>query len=229
MADLRHQLKRPKSLTEQALHAIRTRIVRGDFELGAPLSENALALELGVSKTPIREALLQLKMEGLVEIKPQRGTFVFDMSREEIVQLGEFRQFIETKALQLAIERNRGALTNKLSRIVEKMIQAVERSDWVRYRVLDAEYHQAIIDHCGNVYFQNCYANFAYRVQAIRTRLSATPELNQRSLADHCGLVDLLRDKRLEEAETYLCKHVTDATANYIETTKTAREPIERD
>lgn len=216
MADHRHHLKRQKSLTEQALDAIRARIIRGDFELGAPLSENSLALELGVSKTPIREALLQLKMEGLVEIKPQRGTFVFDMNPDEIVQLGEFRLYIETKALQLAIERNHGALTNKLSRIVEKMIPAIERGEWARYRILDAEYHQAIIDHCGNIYFQHCYANFAFRVQAIRTRLSATPELNQNSLAEHRRLVELIGDKKMEEAHALLCIHMKDTITNYL-------------
>lgn len=228
MADPRHHLKRPKSLTEQALDAIRHRIIRGDFELGTPLSENTLALELGVSKTPIREALLQLKMEGLVEIKPQRGTFVFDMSEEEILQLGEFREYIETKTLQLAVEHNHGALVNKLSRIVEKMIGAVARGEWARYRLLDADYHQAIIDHCGNIYFQNCYANFAFRVQAIRTRLSATPELNAHSLAQHRDIVELIRDKRIEEAHALLCIHMKEAIRNYMDT-RIASEPIERE
>src|SRR3546814_13734933 len=91
MAEPLRVLQRPKSLTTLAVDEIRGRIVRGELGLGAPLSENALALELGVSKTPIREALLQLKMEGLVSIQPPRGSFVFDMTVEEIRPLGELR------------------------------------------------------------------------------------------------------------------------------------------
>ena len=85
-------IKRQKTLTEQAADAIRARIVEGQFEFGEALSEITLATELGVSKTPVREAFLQLKNEGLVDILPQRGTFVFRMTIEELrrtVGLGE--------------------------------------------------------------------------------------------------------------------------------------------
>src|SRR3546814_2324752 len=114
MAEPLRVLQRPKSLTTLAVDEIRGRIVRGELGLGAPLSENALALELGVSKTPIREALLQLKMEGLVSIQPQRGSFVFDMTVEEIRQLGELRATLEVTALELAMQRNRAALVGAL-------------------------------------------------------------------------------------------------------------------
>src|SRR5580765_2602781 len=68
------KLERPKSLTDMAIESIRSSIVEGRLSLGEHLSEAALALSLGISKTPVREALLQLRGEGLVEIHPQRGT-----------------------------------------------------------------------------------------------------------------------------------------------------------
>ena len=101
------QLQRSKSLTEQAVEEIRALIVRGDFELGAPLSENTLAAELGVSKTPVREALLHLRSEGLVSIQPQRGSFVFNMSSAEVLELGELRETLELAALRLAADAGR--------------------------------------------------------------------------------------------------------------------------
>ena len=112
-------LQRPKSLTSLAADEIRDRNVRGELRLGTPLSENALALELGVSKTPIREALLQLKMEGLVSIQPQRGSFVIDMSADEIRQLGEMRETLEVTALERAIARHREPLVEALSATVD--------------------------------------------------------------------------------------------------------------
>ena len=122
-------LKRPKSLTEQAADEIRARIVSGEFPLGTPLSENALAGLLGVSKTPIREALLQLKMEGLVCIQPQRGTFVFDMSARQVEELGELRETVESGALALAARRNAPALIAALRAGHREMEAALQATD----------------------------------------------------------------------------------------------------
>ena len=75
------KIVRPKSLTELVVDELRTRIIDGRLRLGEALSENTLAAELGISKTPVREALLQLKLERLVDVLPQRGTYVFRLRR----------------------------------------------------------------------------------------------------------------------------------------------------
>ena len=76
-----------RSLTEHAAEALRTRIVHGSLQFGEPFSEIALAAELGVSKTPVREALMQLQRDGLVQIHTRRGTFVFTMTAEQVREL----------------------------------------------------------------------------------------------------------------------------------------------
>ncbi|MEX0760254.1 MAG: GntR family transcriptional regulator [Tistlia sp.] len=209
-------LKRTKSLTEQAADEIRTRIVRGDFQLGAPLSENTLASELGVSKTPIREALLQLKMEGLVSIQPQRGSFVFDMTSQQVVELGELRDTLEVAALRLAARRSGRQLVGVLAAIGVEMDRAVADEDGLRYRTLDADFHQAFFDHCGNSFFASCYQGFAFRVQALRARLSNKPGLNERSLGEHHRLIELLARDEVEAAEELLSRHVHATVAQYV-------------
>lgn len=209
-------LKRTKSLTEQAADEIRARIVRGDFELGAPLSENALAAQLGVSKTPIREALLQLKMEGLVSIQPQRGTFVFDMTPARVVELGELRDTLEVAALRLAARRNGRQLVGALAAVGVEMDRAVAAEDGVRYGALDADFHQAFFDHCGNGFFLSCYQGFAFRVQALRARLSNEAVLNERSLAEHHRLIELLAREQLDQACDLLSSHVRGTTTQYV-------------
>lgn len=209
-------LKRTKSLTEQAADEIRARIVRGDFELGAPLSENALAAQLGVSKTPIREALLQLKMEGLVSIQPQRGTFVFDMTPAQIVELGELRDTLEVAALRLAARRNGRRLVGALAAIGIEMDRAVASEDAVRYRALDADFHQVFFDHCGNGFFASCYQGFAFRVQALRARLSKETSCNERSLAEHHRLIELLAREQIDEACALLSDHVRATADQYV-------------
>lgn len=209
-------LQRAKSLTEQAADDIRSRILRGDFELGTPLSENTLAAELGVSKTPIREALLQLKMDGLVSIQPQRGSFVFDMSADEIVQLGELREMMEVAALGLATARRLDGLVAALDDLVVRMRATLDAGDVPGYRILDAAFHQAFFDHSGNVYLAACYESFAFRVQALRARLSNDPDLNESSYREHVALVDLIRRRHLAEATARLTEHVRDTTDRYV-------------
>ena len=83
------EINRPQSLKEIAAERIRKAIVQGRLKMGESLSENFLAQNLHVSKTPIREALSLLNMEGLVKIVPQKGTFVFSMDKPEIIELCE--------------------------------------------------------------------------------------------------------------------------------------------
>jgi DNA-binding GntR family transcriptional regulator len=216
MAEPLRVLQRPKSLTSLAADEIRGRIVRGELGLGTPLSENALALELGVSKTPIREALLQLKMEGLVSIQPQRGSFVFDMTPQEIRQLGELRETLEVTALERAMRGGRQPLVAALTGIVEAMAEAVRTENNGRYRILDAEFHRTLFEHAGNCYLADCYAGFAFRIQALRARLCSDPALNAVSLKDHERLRDLIDLGDAEGARALLVGHMTRTIGDYL-------------
>ena len=80
---------------------MRRRIITGEAKSGALLSEIALAEELGVSRTPVREALKQLQTEGLVEIRPRVGTFVSAPSRRDITELFEMKELLEGAAARL--------------------------------------------------------------------------------------------------------------------------------
>jgi DNA-binding GntR family transcriptional regulator len=216
MADGTRTLHRAKSLTEQAAEQIRSRIVGGEFPLGAPLSENALAAELGVSKTPVREALLRLKMEGLVSILPQRGTVVFDMTADEIREMGELRETLEVTALLLSAERNRDPLIRKLDGIVGAMGVALADNHTVAYRNLDADFHQAFFEHCGNTYFLRTYESFAFRVKALRTRLSVDPSLNRSSYRDHQAIAAQIDTGAIEDAAERLSEHVRSTISEYV-------------
>jgi DNA-binding GntR family transcriptional regulator len=218
MPERTRHLRRAKSLTEQAADEIRARIVFGDVELGSSLSENMLAAELGVSKTPVREALLQLKSEGLVSIQPQRGSFVFDMSASEVVQLGDLRETLELAALRLAAGHDRAGLVEALREIVMKMRKALDRNDAIDYRKLDAEFHRAFFDHSGNVYLLASYLGIAFRIQALRSRLSADPMLNRSSYTDHEKLLQLVKTGKIDAALALLSRHVGGTTEDYAAT-----------
>jgi len=218
MAERTRHLRRAKSLTEQAADEIRARIVFGDIALGASLSENTLAAELGVSKTPVREALLQLKSEGLVSIQPQRGSFVFDMSALEVVQLGELRETLELAALRSAMKHDAPGLAAELCAILTSMRKALDRNDAAAYRKLDAEFHRAFFDCSGNVYLLASYLGIAFRIQALRSRLSADPVLNRSSYTDHEKLCRLVEKGNADAALALLSSHVRGTVEDYAAT-----------
>src|SRR5688572_28849988 len=121
------KIKKPKSLTLLAMDNIREGITSGAYPLGAPLFEKVLAEEFGISKTPVREALVQLQREGLVVVVPHSGTFVFELADNEVTELCELRLILETNAVQLAMRRQSGQLIADLDGIVEGMRESVRK------------------------------------------------------------------------------------------------------
>ena len=210
-------LARGPSLTEQAAAHIRSRIVHGTFQCGESLSELALAQELGVSKTPVREALLELKRQGLVEIHPQRGTFVFEMSSGQVVQLAEMRSVLELAALRLAMDRNRDALRRRWADLVAEMAVALADGNTEDYRVLDGVFHQAMFDLAKNQFLSETFSVIAFRIQALRNRLSLNPALNEKSYGEHKRLLELVTKGDNEKVAELLAWHIEWTRSSYIE------------
>ena len=102
-------IDRPRSLTATVAERLRQAIIDGDLPLGSELSEIGLAADLGVSRTPVREALAMLQLQGMVTIVPQKGTYVFMPTERDLVDLCEFRIVIESKAIYFAMARDRDA------------------------------------------------------------------------------------------------------------------------
>ena len=188
--------QRSRTLTEQAADQIRERIVKGSLALGEALSESAVAAELGVSKTPVREAFMLLKAEGLVDIFPQRGTFVFRTDASDARKLSEFRELLEIGALRLALGNDVSSLSRSLAAIAKDMDAALAHDDRGAYRELDARFHQKIIDYSDNDYLSRSHTLIAFRIQALRYRLALDPAFSTVSLRQHHALAHLIADGR---------------------------------
>jgi DNA-binding GntR family transcriptional regulator len=209
-------LKRPRTLTEQAADAIRSRIVNGDFQLGEALSEITLAAELGVSKTPVREAFLLLKTEGLVDIQPQRGTFVFQITSEQARQLSIFRELLETEALRLSMRIDAPRLAERLNEVVARMKETVASSDSRNYRALDNDFHMHIILTADNQFIETAYNNISFRVQALRNRICIELPQNSRSLKEHQDIARLVGTNDIDAAVAGLVDHLRATMREYV-------------
>src|SRR5215472_15637926 len=114
-----------QTISSLTVEALRERILRGDFPEGAPLRQDALADELGVSRIPVREALRQLEAEGLVTFSPHRGAVVASLSLSEIDELFELRADIECDLMRRAIPRMTAEQLERANTVLDEFEDAL--------------------------------------------------------------------------------------------------------
>jgi DNA-binding GntR family transcriptional regulator len=209
------RIPRPQSLTEIAVEQLRRAIVAGDLALGEQLSEAELARRLGISKTPVREALQQLRIEGLVRVVPQSGTFVFTLSAGEVHELCEVRLALEQTALGLALERDRAGLAAALDAIVRGMREARERGDTRHYLELDTRYHEAFFMHAHNGLLAEIHGRLIGRIAALRTHLAHKPDHTRRSMEEHEAMLAAIMAGEDATLRDLLDRHIGRTRATY--------------
>lgn len=217
---MERKLDRPRSLTDLAVERIRASIVEGRLGFGEQISEAALAGQLGISKTPVREALLALKLDGLVEIHPQRGTFVFRIGEEQVTEICRFREILESAALGEAMARDRGRLAARLEENLADMASAHASGDARRLPQLDAAFHGAILDLCGNGYLRAAYRLIEHKIHALRWRLPESNAEIEHCQDNHALIVAQIREGSAGKAQTTLRRHIRDTLVAYLEATR---------
>ncbi len=202
------EFERPPSLSSVVTDHIRGMIIRGDVPLGAAISERSISAELKVSKTPVREALAQLKHEGLVTIVPQSGVRVFTLSAREVREICTFRKALETAALEIAMAKNSTGLLRDLEAIVARMRKALGKGDVRGYLGLGTEFHLAFFANCANAYLQNAYGLYAGKIAALRTHLANKPHHTQLSMQEHAQIVAAVRVGDVPAQTAILGQHI---------------------
>jgi DNA-binding GntR family transcriptional regulator len=200
--------ERPPSLSSVVTDHIRTMIIRGDVPLGAAISERSISADLKVSKTPVREALAQLKNEGLVTIVPQSGVRVFTLSAREVREICAFRKILESAALETSMTVDPAGLLRDLEAIETRMRESLSAGDVRGYLGLDTDFHLAFFANCGNAYLQNAYGLYAGKIAALRTHLADKPLHTQLSLAEHGEIVAAVRRRDVTALVGILGDHI---------------------
>lgn len=208
-------LERPKSLRELALEHLRNSIIDGSLKMGQVLSERKISEELGVSKSPVREALAQLRDEGLVSIEPQKGARVFSLSEPEVTQICDFRQAIETAAFELALSRDPGGLAQDMQHVVKDMERERARGNEKEYLSLDTTFHQLIFEHARNDYLTASYTRYIGKIAALRTHLAKLPQHTDLSFDEHRKIAIAVREGNLDKIKALLKEHIDRTRQTY--------------
>ena len=201
-------IDRPPSLTELAAGRIRKDIIEGAFALGQPVSESMLAERYAISKSPVKLALVQLKSEGLVIIKPQKGSFVFTVTAEDVRALAGWRIAMEQAALTAACEPGPCALFERLDAVYENMLLARRNRDRAESFYLDALYHWTIVECSDNRYFMHSYQANIHIINALLFRLGSIPWEDPDRFEEHATLIEHLQAGDLAAAKALLAEHI---------------------
>lgn len=185
-------------------------IISGELAPRSGLSEMALSETFGVSRTPIREALKQLQIEGLVEVRPRVGTFVAVPSRREITELFQMKELLEGAAARLLAFRGNVPEVARIEDNMRQADEAVRAGDAERYAQLVHEFHDLIVLGADNskleAHYRTLMNQLAY-ARLVRTSLAQPGRLSE-SDHEHHRVLDLILAKDDDGAERVMREHV---------------------
>jgi DNA-binding GntR family transcriptional regulator len=182
------------SRVELAYREIRARILDNAWPPGHQVLEAALAATLGISRTPVRTALIRLHDEGLVELVPRHGMRVLPLSAQDMRELYEVLTALESTAAELAARRRPAAAELRpLERATRDMARALDADDLAAWAAADARFHRHLVELSGNALLAKAvlrYADRVHRARLFTLRLRPRPLASTR---EHQALVERIR------------------------------------
>lgn len=195
-------------LAAQVVERLRDLIVTEELPPGAPLRERALAERLGVSRTPLRDALKALATEGLVAIEPKRGAVVAPFSEAAVAEKLDVLAALEGFAGERAAEEATEAEIAEVRALHHDLLAAFERRDRTAYFHLNQAIHRALVAAARNATLTALHAQLNSQLYAYRWRGSADLTLWTTAIAEHAQLVDLLSRRDAAGLSAALRAHV---------------------
>lgn len=220
------RVERPMNLRETVLEQLRTAIITGELAEGELVSAPSLGQALGVSATPIREAMMELAREGLVETVKNKGFRVTGMSSKDLDDLTQIRLLLEPPAMRLVAGNIPEEAYEQIERLADSCIEAAEKEDLSRYLSEDRVFHAVILSHTNNPQLTELATSLRRKTRLYGIGLLAREGRLADSSREHQELVKLLRAGDGEGAEQLLRKHIGHAKDLWA-TGHTEEEPEE--
>lgn len=205
------QLNTYKPLRELVFEAIREAIIEGTLEPGERLMEAQLAEDLGVSRTPVREAIRQLELAGLVVMIPRRGAYVADISLKDVADVFEIRGALEALAASLAADRATDEEIQQLQSLLVEIERSVEARDVDLLVELDTRFHDQLYKFSRNERLGQLLSTLREQIQRFRMQTLSNPARMRVALEEHRALVEALAARDAEAAARFAAQHIESA------------------
>jgi len=206
-----------KPLREIVFETLREAIINATLKPGERLMEIQLAEEMGVSRTPVREAIRKLELEGFVVMVPRKGAYVADISTKDIADVFEIRAALEGLAAGLAAERITEEELEQLERILVKIGECIKNNDLEKLIEVDTEFHDTLFKASRNERLVQIVSNLREQIQRFRTASLSTPGRMKYALEEHKKIVEAVSERNVELAQALAREHIENAENSMFE------------
>ena len=195
-------------LRDVVFNTLRQAILRGELKPGERLMEIQLANKLGVSRTPIREAIRKLELEGLVLMIPRKGAEVAEITEKSLRDVLEVRRALEELAVGLACDRITEEEVVKLKEAAREFEEALEMGDVTVFAEADVKFHDIIYLATNNQRLIQLLYNLREQMYRYRVEYLKQSEVHSTLLEEHEYIIKCIENHDREEAEKAICKHI---------------------
>lgn len=208
------------SLGQQVFHRLREAILNGEYPEGMLLQEIKISEEFGVSRTPVREAIKQLELEGLVSIMPNKGAKVQSISAEDIKDIYDIRCLIEGLAARWAAEKITDEQLDKMQESIDLEEFYLTKDNMTATANGDSNFHKILYDACDSKYLQHILTDFHRYAQMERIKSLSTKGRAPKSIEEHKAILEALKAHNAEKAEKAATQHVKNAKESLLKNMK---------
>ena len=214
--DVRRDVSDKYSLRGRVFHKLRDDILNGKYKENEELKEVAIGEEMGVSRTPVREALRQLELEGLVQIIPNRGAFVTGIQAKDVRDIYMIRSRLEGLCARWACEK----ITKEQMESMEENVYLAEfhasKGNMEQMAELDNNFHRTLYAACDSKMLEHLLIDYHQYVLRIRKKTLSTPERAKASNIEHHGIMEAIRAGNADLAEELAAQHMRNAYDNMV-------------
>jgi DNA-binding GntR family transcriptional regulator len=219
-----------QQINERIYELLLSKIVTQELTPGQKLqSVEEIASALGVSRTPVKDAVNRLAVEGLLTIIPRKGTFVTDVTPEGIEELFDVRLMMELHAAALALERITDEEIEKLSQLLlscQKLVDGDRYMDYEAFLDLDTDFHLSLFQSAGNSLLLKLYEGINLHLQVVRAYQKAPGAAAGAAAtqAEHNAILSALRGRDVGALQDALTAHITNRRAQFTRALENSRK-----
>ncbi len=211
-------------LRDVVFKTLRRGILTGELKPGERLMEIHLANKLGVSRTPIREAIRKLELEGLVTMIPRRGAEVAQITPKSMKDVLEVRKVLDTLAVELACERISQEEKEQLAQACREFEKAVESGDFGTIARTDVAFHDIIVEATGNMRLTQMVNNLAEQMYRYRFEYIKDAKMHSQLIQEHRQIYEGILNKDVEAAKAAIASHIDNQEHSILQQIRIERE-----
>lgn len=210
-----------------AAEALRSQILRGVYSPGQQLRQDTLAAEFGMSRIPIREALILIEREGLIKILPHRGAVVVRLSPEEVDEVFNMRVLLEPFLLARSAPKLTKADFRRLAKVQSRYADAIQREDIGSWNEVNSEFHLELYKHAESPRIIKLVQNLLSECDRLtRVQLLSIEGDRDRAIREHAELLRLCETQEFDAACALLRDHIEHIRAGLVAVAKMRQQPV---